>query len=121
MREYPDNQPGKYKVNLSHKHDLHDGVWEIGLNEIQFTNNWRHTTPDFSLVAWVGHYSHHVPERYKLRPSGYQMSEMEERLLDVSNEVSWSFDQLITAYVSMPAGKWLHEYAFGDALAKRIR
>ena len=39
MEKYPDNRPGNLKVDLSHRHELNDGQWEMGLSEIQFTPN----------------------------------------------------------------------------------
>lgn len=119
MGVYPDNRPGKYKVNLDHAHDLSDGVWEVGLTEIQFTNNLRHHTPAFDLVAWVGHYQS-APDRYKARPEGYVMTEAEERLLDIG-EVGFGFNHLVSVYIRVPASDWLNEYEFADALALRVK
>lgn len=119
LNEYPDNRPSNFKVNLSHKHELHDGVWEIGLSEIQFTRNWRYKTPAFDLVAWVGHYPV-VEGRYLTRPRAYTMSDSEKRLLNVE-ETNFSFRQLITAYVKVPAGVWLDEYDFANVLGLRVK
>ena len=119
MDEYPDNRPGKFKVNLSHKRELHDGVWEIGLSEIQFTPNWRYHTPPFDMVVWVGHFRA-VENRYKSRPANYNMSNAEKELIDV-HEAKLPFSQMVSAYIQVPAGKWFNEYEFGDSLAHRIK
>ena len=119
MSEYPDNRPSNFKVNLSHKHELHDGVWEIGLAEIQFTNNWRFKTPSFSLVAWTGHFPAN-PRHHEVRNGVYTMSDTEKRLLDVE-EANIDYNRFITAYVEVPACDWLNEYEFGDVLAMRVK
>jgi hypothetical protein len=117
MTEHPDNRPGKFKVELSQRHELHDGVWEIALTEIQFTNNWTHRTPEFDLVAWVGSYITDT-DLHKSRPAGYVMSEAEERYLNITQTALGVF---VTAYVRMPAGEWRSEHDFGDELARRLK
>ena len=119
MDKYPDNRPGKFKVDLSQRHELHDGVWELGLTEIQFTNNWRYRTPEFDMVVWLGWYSD-MPGRHKTRPGNYVMSDEESRLLDVQ-ETNMYLGRMITQYVKVPAGDWRDEKEFGSVLAVRLK
>jgi len=121
MSEFPTNRPSNFKVNLSHKHELRDGVWEIGLAEIQFTNNWRFKTPAFDLLAWVGNYPA-SPELCTQRSGSApnSMPDAEARLLDV-READLDRNRLITAYVQVPACDWLNEYEFGEVLAMRVK
>lgn len=118
MKEYPNNRPGNFKVNLSHKHELHDGVWEIGLSEVQFTHNWRFHTPAFDVLAWQGLYAE-LQGLHKHRKQAYEKSDSEKRLLDIA-ETGLALDRHVTAFVQVPSGYWLNEYEFGDMLAARV-
>jgi hypothetical protein len=119
MDTYYKNRPGKFKVDLSHRRELNDGVWEMALTEIQFTNNWRYSTPEFDLVAWVGFYES-IANQHKSRPAGYVMSDSEKRNLAI-DEMGFTVAGFITAYVKFPAAEWNNEHEFGDELARCIR
>ncbi len=124
MDVYPDNRPGSFKVDLSHRHELHDGVWEIGLSEIQFTNSWLHRTPAFDLVAWVAVQDAAAApvgtSLYKSRHPSYVMSDAEKRYLDVTG-LNIDFPRFVTVYVNVPEREWQSEHCLGDELAERIR
>jgi hypothetical protein len=119
MTEYPTNRPSKFKVNLARKHDLSDGEWEIGLVEIQFTNNWGYKTPAFDMVVWAGNFSRD-PLLYRKRPDNYIMSDSEMRLLDVG-ELDYSLPLMVTSFLHIPASNWINEYEFGAWLTTRIK
>jgi hypothetical protein len=119
MDRYPDNRPGKFKADLSHRHDLSDGQWEIGLTEIQFTSNWRYSTPKFDMVVWLGEFEH-TADMHKARPENYAMSAREASLLAIE-ESSFSLHRHVTAYIEFPAGSWLNEYEFADVLSESMK
>ncbi len=115
MSEYPSNRPSKFKVDLSHRRELNDGVWEMALTEIQFTNNWRYCTPGFDLLVWFGDY---YPISFRHKHRHYfldKVSDAENILLD--EVANLNVTTLLTEYVTVPAGEWRDEYEFGNMLA----
>lgn len=119
MDRYPSNRPGNFKVDLSHRHDLSDGQWEIGLSEIQFTPNWRYSTPKFDMVVWLGEFEN-TQDMYKARPENYVMSAREASMLAIE-ESCFSLHRHVTAYFEFPAGSWLNEYEFADVLSEHMK
>jgi hypothetical protein len=48
---YPENSATRFTTDLSASHEI-DGDWEVGLKQIQFTNNWPNLPREFVFVAF---------------------------------------------------------------------
>ena len=124
--KYPTNRPTNYTTDLKHDKVLTD--WEVGLQQIQFTNNWNYSTPEFKFLAWVGKFGSGYSQTY---PDNYVVGDLEKRLRDIGSahvtsiqgnaDGSSEIINVDSRLVTVPAfDGWRHVDEFGVAVAKCI-
>jgi hypothetical protein len=111
---YAENRPANYTNDLNSTRLL-EGKWEVGLRQAQFTNNWPHSTPQYTFIAWYG-----VAGRTDTRP---RPADPYGSVIQFTMEPEIPFDirNMDSKLVTIPAGKWTHVTEIANAVAQAIQ
>jgi hypothetical protein len=126
---HPENRPAKYIAELATTREL-NGEWEVGLRQIQFTNNWPNTRKSYSFIAWIGV---DVPQSLHTRYSGIaeyisltrNLGEEDLQHIEKAKQLRWTdenkymLNEMMRAAITV-VGPWNSVEELGRSVASAI-